>query len=620
MEADYYLKKPWLDIPMRRVRTRGSFVNSEPTRVRVLAGLHSRFHYIDNKLSTVIGLPSLFCKLNKKVLTVTLLGILLLAPVVGASDLVFNRSLDKEIVDSDNTIFRDVGRFPGRMLVATNNDKRVEAAVNNSDMIIVHLRRKTEVAEDAGMHKHQSYQNSIEIPAVLYVLRNGKNVKISCNLIADEKALAYWISNGNSKETTEMHDGTDKLALPVHKELKTRVVVAIASVIFVMLWLCCAAGFLLWFMCWKGAEQNEVAQEDPIFQLELCGEVGPRRFRYHELVAATDNFADEKKLGQGGFGSVYRGYLRNQDRYVAIKVLSRESSGQGLEEFQAEVKVMTRLRHRNIVPLVGWCDSPQGLLLVYELMAQGSLDKHLYDPEKKLTWEQRYSIILGLGSGLLYLHQDCEKCIVHGDIKPANVMIDASYNAKLGDFGQARLIEHGVEPQTTEIVAGTRGYIDPEFINNRLRCPETDIYSFGVALLEIACGKRPTLRQPNGASALLAWVRDLYDRTKILDAADKRLRGEFDQQQMERVLVTGLWCAHPDPSQRPMIAQAMDILRSADAGRLPVLPATRDAQHIRSMEELAYDNLPVEDPSADAVSGTACFHTCKDSAYLLAEE
>jgi len=219
---------------------------------------------------------------------------------------------------------------------------------------------------------------------------------------------------------------------------------------------------------------------------------------------------------------------------------------------------------------------------------------------------------------LLYLHRDCEKCIVHGDMKPANVMLDVSYNAKLGDFGLARLVEHGEEPQTTQVVAGTPGYIDPEFIANRWPRAELDVYSFGVVLLEIACGKRPASRQPNGASSLLAWIIHLYDQGMILDAADQRLNGEFDQRQMERVLVTGLWCAHRDPIQRPSIEQAMDVLRSADA-ELPVLRAVHDERHIRAMEEQAYGDLSVEDRPVHAVN-TSTYFTSKDSAYLLAQE
>jgi serine/threonine protein kinase len=184
----------------------------------------------------------------------------------------------------------------------------------------------------------------------------------------------------------------------------------------------------------------------------------------------------------------------------------------------------------------------------------------------------RYKIALQLGSALLYLHTECDKCIVHGDIKPANIMLDASGNAKLGDFGLARLVDHGVEPQTTQVVAGTVGYIDPEFVSSRRPSAESDVYSFGVVLLEIACGRRPTTsrRSDQAASAaLLAWVRDMY-RRNFLQAADWRLDGEFDRMRMERLLVTGLWCAHQDPVQRPSVAQALDVLRSEDA-ELPVL-------------------------------------------------
>jgi serine/threonine protein kinase len=174
------------------------------------------------------------------------------------------------------------------------------------------------------------------------------------------------------------------------------------------------------------------------------------------------------------------------------------------------------------------------------------------------TENSRYTIALDLGSAILYLHTECEQCVVHGDIKTSNGMLDSLLQAKLGDFGLARLVDHGAEPQTTQVVAGTVGYIDPEFVATRRPSVESDIYSFGVVLLEIASGKQPTAA-PAGhdAPALLRRVRDTYNRNSILDAADQRLNGQFDRQQMERVLVTGLWCAHRDRAQRPSIAQAM---------------------------------------------------------------
>ncbi|CAN6171619.1 unnamed protein product [Urochloa humidicola] len=586
-------------------------------------GTWSKFIAIFKELTSIHNLSSPCCYMNKKVVSISLLGFLLFFIVNGAFDQSFNRHSDLRR-GNHNTILDNFGWSRGRLLIASLHGTWVKRGAQGSDIIRVDLRKMTGSRNDSsGQQKHWFSHNSSEIPAVLYVTRNGKQVKIHCNLIADKKALANWISNGNTdlsskyrEDTAERQNGTVNPYLPAHKSHKTTVGPWIALVSVFMLVL----GIVVWLMLWckhrKGVQQKE---------LELFGGImGPRGFQLHELATATSNFSEEKKLGRGGFGPVYRGYLSGQDLHVAIKVLSKhqtsqDQSEQGLREFKAEVKVMTQLRHRNIVKLVGWCDSKERLLLVYELMAQGSLDKHLYDPEKILTWQQRFKIVLDLGSGLLYLHRDCEKCIVHGDIKPANVMLDASHNAKLGDFGLARLVEHGGEPQTTQVVAGTPGYIDPEFINNRWPRTEMDVYSFGVVLLEIACGKRPVSRQPNGASSLLSWVHGLYDQGMFLDAADQKLNGEFDRRQMERVIVTGLWCAHQDPMQRPSIVQAMDVLRSAGAELPVIIPAMRDARHIRSLEEQVYADLPAEDRSVHAVNPSAYF-TSKDSVYLLADE
>ncbi|XP_037482406.1 probable kinase CHARK [Triticum dicoccoides] len=329
--------------------------------------------------------------------------------------------------------------------------------------------------------------------------------------------------------------------------------------------------------------------------VELGRGLAPRQFRYSELVAATANFAEDREIGRGGFGPVYRGYLSDQDRYVAIKALSQEQTiVQGRKLFEAEVNIMSRLRHRNIVQLVGSYRGRKRLAIVYELVSGGSLDTHLYSPDRRLTWPERYKIALGLGSALRYLHTECEQCIVHGDIKPANVMLDASRDAKLGDFGLARLVDHGAEPRTTQFVAGTLGYIDPEFLGSGKPSADSDVYSFGVVLLEIACGQRPTSRRPDQPSAaLLASVRGMYHRNRIVDAADRKLNGEFDRLQMERLLVTGLWCAHHDPLQRPSVAEAMDVLRSANA-KLPVLAEMSGAGEVRSLEAQAYGDVSAE--------------------------
>ncbi|XP_040385821.1 L-type lectin-domain containing receptor kinase IX.1-like [Oryza brachyantha] len=311
-------------------------------------------------------------------------------------------------------------------------------------------------------------------------------------------------------------------------------------------------------------------------ELELEA-AGPRRFQYSELPAATANFAADRRLGSGGFGSVYRGILSDGgvNRDVAVKRVS-ETSRQGWKEFAAEVRIISRLRHRNLAPLVGWCHDGDGeLLLAYELMPNGSLDAHIYsDPENVLPWPARYDVVLGVGAALLYLHHEAEQRVVHRDIKPSNVMLDASFNARLGDFGLARLVDEGRRSHTTGI-AGTMGYIDAECFLAGRASVESDVYSFGVVLLEVASGRRPAVVTDGGDDAihLVQWVWDKHGgrAARILDAADARLNGKFDGAEMERVLVVGLWCTHPERAMRPSVRQAVGVLRFE--APLPSLPA-----------------------------------------------
>ncbi|CAN6334933.1 unnamed protein product [Urochloa humidicola] len=308
--------------------------------------------------------------------------------------------------------------------------------------------------------------------------------------------------------------------------------------------------------------------DDDLLQLQ-AGVTGPRQFSYDELAAATGDFSDDRRLGSGGFGSVYRGFMEDTNRDVAVKRVSK-TSRQGWKEFVSEVRIISRLRHRNLVQLIGWCHSSTGsgdgddeLLLVYELMHNGSLDAHLYRSDNVLTWPVRYGIALGVGTALLYLHEEAERRVVHRDVKPSNVMLDASFTAKLGDFGLARLIDDNRRSHTTG-VAGTMGYMDPECMLAGRASVESDVYSFGVLLLEITCGRRPAVRvreEDEYYVHLVQWVWDSYSGGSILDAADARLEGEFDGREMACTMLVGLWCAHPDRSLRPTIRQAVNVLR-----------------------------------------------------------
>ncbi|KAK9933933.1 hypothetical protein M0R45_021102 [Rubus argutus] len=239
-----------------------------------------------------------------------------------------------------------------------------------------------------------------------------------------------------------------------------------------------------------------------------------------------------------------------------------------MKEYAAEVRIISRLRHRNLVQLIGWCHEKK-LLLVYEFMTNGSLDSHLFKQKSLLSWEVRYKIALGLASGLLYLHQEWEQCVLHRDIKSSNVMLDSNFDAKLGDFGLARLVDHGKPSQTT-IVAGTRGYMALEYVTTGKASKESDVYSFGVVALEIACGRKPIdVSLEANQIEMVEWVWELYGRGKVNEAADPKLCGRFDEQQMECLMIVGLWCAHPNYNFRPSIQQAIKVLSFEAA--LPLL-------------------------------------------------
>ncbi|KAF8406123.1 hypothetical protein HHK36_008203 [Tetracentron sinense] len=324
---------------------------------------------------------------------------------------------------------------------------------------------------------------------------------------------------------------------------------------------------LLW---WKKRIRGKEV-EDMAFDMSMNTEFengkGPKRFSYGELVRATKNFAEEGKLGQGGFGAVYRGILTDSNLNVAVKV--SKGSEQGRKEYISEVKIISRLRHRNLVQLMGWCHERGEFLLVYEFMPNNSLDSHLFGGKNMLSWGLRYKIALGLASALFYLHEESEECVVHRDIKSSNVMLDSNFNTKLGDFGLARLMDHEHGPKTTAL-AGTLGYMAPEYISTGKASKESDVFSFGVVALEIACGRKSIEPRKESQVSLVAWVWELYGRESLFDAADERLCVDYDMKQMEYLMIVGLWCAHPDYSLRPSIRQAIQVLNFE--GPLPDLP------------------------------------------------
>ncbi|KAL3717138.1 hypothetical protein ACJRO7_008682 [Eucalyptus globulus] len=285
----------------------------------------------------------------------------------------------------------------------------------------------------------------------------------------------------------------------------------------------------------------------------------PYRFKYKDLYVATKGFRDQELLGAGGFGRVYRGVLSTSKTEIAVKRVSHESR-QGMKEFIAEIISIGRLRHRNIVTLLGYCRRKGELLLVYDYMPNGSLDKYLYNqPKVTLNWSQRFRVIKGVAYGLSYLHEGWEKVVIHRDIKASNILLDSELNGRLGDFGLAKIYNHGTDPQTTHVV-GTLGYLAPENTRTARATTKTDVFAFGAFLLEVACGRRPIEAQEKEDVILVDWVFSCWDRGDILEARDPNLGTDFAAKDVELVLKLGLMCSHSEPTARPRMRQVVQYL------------------------------------------------------------
>lgn len=319
----------------------------------------------------------------------------------------------------------------------------------------------------------------------------------------------------------------------------------------------------------KGVKKSESLASDFIKM--------PKEFSYKELKLATKCFNSTRIIGHGAFGTVYKGILPETGDIVAVKKCSH-SGGQGKAEFFSELSIIGTLRHRNLVRLQGWCHEKGEILLVYDLMPNGSLDKALFESRMPLPWGYRRKILMGVASALAYLHQECENQVIHRDIKSSNIMLDEGFNARLGDFGLARQVEHDKSPDAT-VAAGTMGYLAPEYLLTGRATEKTDVFSYGAVVLEVASGRRPIEKESTGigkvgvASNLVEWVWSLHREGRLLMAADSKLGGEFEEEDMRKVLLVGLNCSHPDPTVRPTMRCVVQML--VGEAQVPIVPRAK---------------------------------------------
>ncbi|XP_058763244.1 proline-rich receptor-like protein kinase PERK1 [Vicia villosa] len=286
-------------------------------------------------------------------------------------------------------------------------------------------------------------------------------------------------------------------------------------------------------------------------------------FTYEELARATDGFSDANLLGQGGFGYVHRGILPN-GKEVAVKQL-KAGSGQGEREFQAEVEIISRVHHKHLVSLVGYCSTGFQRLLVYEFVPNNTLEFHLHgNGRPTMDWATRLRIALGSAKGLAYLHEDCHPKIIHRDIKAANILLDFKFEAKVADFGLAK-IASDLNTHVSTRVMGTFGYLAPEYAASGKLTDKSDVFSYGVMLLELLTGRRPVDKnQTYMDDSLVEWARPLLMRAleeNNLDSLiDPRLQNEFDPSEMTRMVACAAACTRHSAKRRPRMSQVVRAL------------------------------------------------------------
>ncbi|XP_028771729.1 proline-rich receptor-like protein kinase PERK1 [Neltuma alba] len=286
-------------------------------------------------------------------------------------------------------------------------------------------------------------------------------------------------------------------------------------------------------------------------------------FTYEELAFATNGFSDSNLLGQGGFGYVHKGVLRN-GKTVAIKQL-KSGSRQGEREFQAEVEVISRVHHRHLVSLVGYCIAGVQRMLVYEFVPNNTLEFHLHGKDRTtMDWATRMKIAIGSAKGLAYLHEDCHPKIIHRDIKASNILLDDNFEAKVADFGLAKF-SSDAETHVSTRVMGTFGYLAPEYAASGKLTEKSDVFSFGVVLLELITGRRPVDKTESFADdSMVEWARPLLSQAMEngnFDAlADPRLQNSYNSDEMLRMIACAANCVRYSARHRPRMSQVVRAL------------------------------------------------------------
>ncbi|XP_050247713.1 probable LRR receptor-like serine/threonine-protein kinase At1g53430 isoform X2 [Quercus robur] len=399
----------------------------------------------------------------------------------------------------------------------------------------------------------------------------------------------YWAGKGTTAIPVKGVYGPLISAIEVTPNFEVGRGLSVGAIVGIVLASCVILVLILAFLWMKGYLGKKDLEDN-----ELCGlDLQTCYFTLRHIKAATGNFDLANKIGEGGFGPVYKGVL-SDGALIAVKQLSSKSK-QGNREFVTEIGMISALQHPNLVRLYGCCIEGNQLLLIYEYMENNSLARALFGREEHqlhLDWPTRRKICLGIARGLAYLHEESRLKIVHRDIKATNVLLDKDLNAKISDFGLAKLDEEE-ETHISTRIAGTIGYMAPEYAMRGYLTDKADVYSFGVVALEIVSGKSNTNYRPKEEFVyLLDWAYVLQEQGNLLELVDPRLGSSYSSEEAMRMLSLALLCTNPSPTLRPLMSSVVSMIEGKCAVQAPIIKRseTNLDPRFKAFEKLSHDS------------------------------
>ncbi|XP_042753376.1 G-type lectin S-receptor-like serine/threonine-protein kinase At4g03230 isoform X4 [Lactuca sativa] len=450
--------------------------------------------------------------------------------------------------------------------------------------------------ESSEVRRYVGVWYTMDPKTVVWVANRDKPVLDSTGVLAvsEEGSLKLLDGNGVEYFSTEtgsiIYSSYGKSKPETEKRLLAIVIVVIVTALVISTF--CGISYILFKILVKRSENNqrsiEVQSSDlrrritDLLDLDHSKEddkegIDVPYFELESIMTATDDFSEKNRLGEGGFGPVYKGKLPG-GKEIAVKRLS-SLSGQGLQEFKNEVMLIAKLQHRNLVRLLGYCIVGDEKMLLYEYMPNRSLDKFIFDRTMctSLGWEMRFNIIMGIARGLNYLHHDSRLRVIHRDLKTSNILLDEDMNPKISDFGLAKIVQGKDLEATTDRVMGTFGYMSPEYALDGLFSIKSDVFSFGVVMLEIISGKRNIgFYQSRRSISLLGHAWNLWKEDKPFELMDQILMESCKSSEVLKCIIVGLLCVQGDLDDRPNMTNVILML----SGDIVTLPSPKEPAFI----------------------------------------